>query len=342
MDASAHDWQGFFQYHTDDSDRKVDGYWLFAPMLSGDIELFRIGVMVKGTQVQRCGASIVKAGEVRLFAPGEPQITRGGDGFRFQVGSLTLTSDDPDRVFRIQARDDEQRLAADLVVRPATPVVWDVGGSAFYGTTLDSTLEGTITIDGETTSVSTLCAFEHMRAAESEGKPTEGGWPAFWHYEYVQWADGGAGAPNGSILWHRTDEHDVLDATAGLHVSDGEGGAIAYDSYELDYKDVEDHDGRPLPGSWEVPRDTGGRDLHLPGERPADRHLATQWCAGPQRAAARLRRSPPGARGCDDAARPGSRRVPRRLVQPLRIGRVRLSFRARLLALQQVVRPFGA
>lgn len=168
------------------------------------------------------------------------------------MGSLTLTSDDPDRVFRIQARDDEQRLAADLVVRPATPVVWDVGGSAFYGTTLDSTLEGTITIDGETTSVSTLCAFEHMRAAESEGKPTEGGWPAFWHYEYVQWADGGAGAPNGSILWHRTDEHDVLDATAGLHVSDGEGGAIVYDSYELDYKDVEDHDGRPLPGSWEV------------------------------------------------------------------------------------------
>ena len=97
---------------------------------------------------------------------------RHRERFCLEAGShLTLSSDDPERVYRVQTTDAVNGVRADLQVTPATPLFWDVVGSD-YRTTLDSIVEGTITIDGTAHAVSTPCAFEHSSwTVPSPGTP---------------------------------------------------------------------------------------------------------------------------------------------------------------------------
>ena len=165
----------FYQYATPEPTDKLDGYWLFATPLDGEIELFQVGTMVVGDQVRHTVAAVVTPDGVRYERRGSDTCVRDGDRFRIQVGPLLTVTSDDGRSFRIQTPRQQNGVAADLEVRPRTPHEWDMGG-AFYGTALESDIEGTISIDDVAHRISTTGAFEH--AASWRSTNDTGGWAA--------------------------------------------------------------------------------------------------------------------------------------------------------------------
>ena len=251
------DWPSIFQYATDDLSTSGDGYWLFAPMLTGEIELFQVSTMVVGEMVEEFATTVVTPAGVRRHAThgmrGETptpdqRAVRHADRFLLEAGPLlTISSDAPDREYRVQTNDPVNGVSADLRVTPATFLHWDIERSN-YRTTLDSHLEGTITIDGTAHEVSTLCAFEHSSwpVAAPGAPPLPKAMPPFWHYEYIQWS--GADEPFGTFLWHSLgNEGEKVQASEFHASSPAHTNASMFDSYEIVYKDIDDHDGRMLP-----------------------------------------------------------------------------------------------
>jgi len=270
MSAATQDWRSVFQYATDDLAATGDGYWLFAPMVGTELELFQASVMVVGDSVQSFATTVVTPDAVRRHEvqtprgqapdPGE-QVVRHPERFCLEAGShFTLSSDDPERSYRVQTTDAVNGVRADLQIRPATPLFWDVVGSD-YRTTLDSVAEGTITIDGTAHAVSTPCAFEHSSwTVPSPGTPRPAGaMPPFWHYEYIQWT--GGDAPFGSFLWHSLGNDGEKVQASEFHTSSPARDLSMYDTYDIVYKDIDDHDGRPLPGAWEVTATKGDENF---------------------------------------------------------------------------------
>ena len=76
--------------------------------------------------------------------------------------------------------------------------------------------------------------------------------PPFWHYEYIQWS--GGDAPFGSFLWHSLGNGGEKVQASEFHTSSPSREVSMYDTYDIVYKDIEDHDGRPLPARGKSPR----------------------------------------------------------------------------------------
>ena len=68
------DWPSIFQYATEDLSTSGDGYWLFAPMLAGEIELFQVSAMIVGEMVEAFAITVVTPDGVRCH---ETYGTRG-------------------------------------------------------------------------------------------------------------------------------------------------------------------------------------------------------------------------------------------------------------------------
>ena len=106
--------------------------------------------------------------------------------------------------------------------------------------------------------MSTLCAFEHSSwPVAPPGAPRlPNAMPPFWHYEYIQWS--GADQPFGTFLWHSLGNAGEKVQASEFHASSpAHTGVSMYDTYEIVYKDIDDHDGRALPGRVGGHRDQG-------------------------------------------------------------------------------------
>lgn len=143
-----------------------------------------------------------------------------------------------------------------------------------YFTTLDSTMRGTITIDGTSVDVVGRTAFEHATYDEAQHGPRIE-LPPFWHYEYVAWDAGGA--PFGSILWHILDEAGEQIDQTGIGTSGPSGASKTFDSFDLAYSDVQERDGILLPRTWEVHAANGDETFAY---RSSVRHVASSTPRG--------------------------------------------------------------
>ena len=109
MSAGTQDWRSFFQYATDDQAASGEGYWLFAPMVGTEIELFQASVMVVGDSVQSFATTVVTPEAVRRHEVQTPrgqahepdeQVVRDQDRFCLEAGShFILSSEDPERSY---------------------------------------------------------------------------------------------------------------------------------------------------------------------------------------------------------------------------------------------------
>lgn len=268
MSGTVRDWRGVFGYDAPKRDTDGEGYWIFAPMIAGDIELFQLSVVSLGERLRELRFTVATAEDLHDFrlhpAPGDMVVTHQHVSWsteRFHIAAapyFDFSSDAPDTTYRIQTHDPESGTAVDLVVRPAAGYDWQIAGS-HYLTTLDAVLEGTITLRGKPYAISTVCAFEHSTWSVAAKSAPDGGMPPFWHYEYVDWSDDER--QFGSFLWH------ILEATGKRRPPSGvlsayPGDSVAmFDSYELVYKDIAEHQGLQLPGGWEVSATRGDERL---------------------------------------------------------------------------------
>ena len=265
MSKARTDWRDVFQYDAAKQGAEGEGYWIFAPFLEGEVELFQLSCLLFAGGLRELRTTVVTPdGACNFTLPrdaseADKKIIYGADQFQLGFGpNVTLSSEAPDRAYRIQTWDPKNEVRTDLEIRPATKLLWTIPGS-HYITTLDSVLEGTITIKGADHKVSTLCAFEHS----SWGKPSLGvnKMPPFWHYEYIQWNDGQK--PFGSFLWNILNDADEQLQSAGFHTAyPGRGDVASYDSYEVTYKNVEECGGVAMPQAWEVKATRGSESFH--------------------------------------------------------------------------------
>ncbi len=269
MSSGSVNWREVFQYGISPGPGQGEGYWVFAPFLDGEIELFQLSVLSIGDALRNLRTTVVTPDGARNFAlrptagqtvASDHRVIGSADRFRLEVGPyLVLSSDAADRTYRIQTVDPENDIRTDLVVRPASKHLWPIKGSHYF-TTLDSVLEGTIVVKGKAHAVSTLCAFEHSTwSVPTDGKPPTSGMPPFWHYEYIQWTDGKR--PFGSFLWHILGAAGERNEDSGFLTAYPDNGALNYDAYEIVYQDIADRDGQALPQSWQVRATRGDESL---------------------------------------------------------------------------------
>lgn len=257
------DWRKVYQYSGSKAGKEGEGYWLFAPFLKGEIELFQASFLLNASGLMSVSSSVATStGSRKLSIQGDPdaadlKIAYANDAFRLDVGRyLTFSSEAPDR-YRIQTWDPENLVRADVEIRPASKLLWTIPGSHYF-TTLDSVLEGSIKIAGRLHEVKTLCAFEHS----CWGIPGlgEARFPPFWQYEYVQWA--GAEKPFGTFLWNILDAADNQLQSSGFHKAYPANDVTGCDRYSVAFKDVEDYQGKPLPRTWDVKSSNGDESFN--------------------------------------------------------------------------------
>ncbi len=268
MHGNGADWPDVFRYDAPKRDTDGEGYWIFAPIIVGEIELFQLSVVSLGERLRELRFTVATADSVHDFRlhpePGAKVVTSQQVVWsteRFHIAAapyFDFSSDSPDRSYRIQTLDPETGTAADLVVRPAARHHWQIAGSN-YLTTLDSILEGTITIGGKAHAVSTVCAFEHSTWAVPADSPPDGAMPPFWHYEYVHWSDGER--QFGGFLWHILNSAGERRPPSGVITAYPGDSVAEFDSYEIVYKDIADHQGLQLPRCWEVTATKGAESF---------------------------------------------------------------------------------
>jgi hypothetical protein len=257
------DWDAVYRYGPSGTGQ-TDGYWVFAPVHDGDVELFQMGTILAGeTAVSFATAVVTASGDVRhlrLPRNSDEEVVRHDGAFRIEVGKyFALSSDAPHEVFRVETSDPEHGVSADLEIRPASGHPWPVAGYR-YETTHDSIVEGTITIDGTPHAVSTRAAFEHAVYLPPSDTSERVEMPPFWHYEYVVWE--GAGTPFGSLVWNMLDGDDRQVGASSFTTSHPSGRDLTYDAYELTYHEVREFEGRPVPWGWEVSATKGDERFH--------------------------------------------------------------------------------
>ena len=246
-------WEDVYRYAPQGVEQ-TDGYWVFAPMLDGEVELFQLGTLLNGDTTTSFATAIVTstggAQHLRLPRNSGEKVVRHDDTFRIEIEQrLALSSDAPFEQFRVQTTDAQHGVAADVVIRPFSSHSWPVNGYR-YTTTHDSILEGTITIDGTQHAVSTICAFEHAvyKPPAQDGEPVA--MPQFWHYEYDAWA--AAPKPYGSLVWHMLNRGDEKTGASSFTTSHPTNRDTTFDSYELDYGETKEFEGERLPWEWTV------------------------------------------------------------------------------------------
>ena len=268
MHGNGADWPGVFRYDAPKHDTDGEGYWIFAPIIGGEIELFQLSFVSLGERLRELRFTVTTADGVHDFKlhpePGNKVVTSqqviwSSERFRIAAAPyFDFSSASPDHSYRIKTLDPGTGMAADLVVRPAARHHWQIVGSN-YLTTLNSILEGTITIGGKSHTVSTVCAFEHSTWIVPANSPPDGAMPPFWHYEYVHWNDGKR--QFGSFLWHILNSAGVRSPPSGVITAYPGDSVAEFNSYEIAYKDIADHQGLQLPRSWEVIAKKGEESL---------------------------------------------------------------------------------
>jgi len=269
------DWQEAFRYGPSSDD--VDCYYIFAPVGVGAIELFQLDVMLAYGQVLRGGITVVTADgtahRLERTSNEDTTIVRDPDQFRLAIeGLFTLTSGAPGR-FRLEATSIDDAMQVDVEVRPATKHTWPTVGYDYF-TTLDSSVQGSITIEGARTPFQARGAFEHATYdAAANGPKVQ--LPPFWHYEYIAWDEGVS--PFGSILWHLLDETGHQIDQTSLATSGPRGAGGTFETFDLIYGDVRRVDGILLPQSWDV---RATKDAEEFSYRSRVRHVASSSTRG--------------------------------------------------------------
>lgn len=240
---------------------QTDGYWVFAPMLDGEVELFQLGTMLTGNDLTSFATAVVTSSRgvhhLRLPRNGGERVIRHDDAFRIEIERYFALTGNSLEEFRVQTTDPENGVSADVRIRPVSGHAWPMRGYR-YTTTHQSILEGTITIDGTPHVVSTICAFEHAvhRPTATDGEPVV--MPPFWHYEYVAWAR--APQPFGSLVWHMVDHDGAQVEPSSFTTAHPMEQDTTFDSYELDYREVEEFEGERVPWAWTVSATKGDRN----------------------------------------------------------------------------------
>ena len=166
------DWDAVYQYGASETGQ-TDGYWLFAPVCDGEVELFQLGTILAGDRAVSFSTAVVTSSagvrHLRLPRNSDAEVVRDDDEFRVGLEQVfTLTRDAPNRAFRVQTTDPENDVRADLVVRPASAHAWPVKGYE-YTTTHESDRRGH---DHDRREVSRRV---HLRRVRARGVPGPGG-----------------------------------------------------------------------------------------------------------------------------------------------------------------------
>lgn len=239
-----------YRYHLGSYAHFQDGYWVF---ISFDDKSFIQGLSL----MLWMGSSIVDRDKVwyrcilftkeKTYEMNKPDlpisiINRAKKGFDLQcLPYFRLFREYSNLEYRIQAQDPENNISIDLNILPHNFHWWSSG---YFGT-LDSKIEGKVTIKDKTYPALGMGSFEHSFGRFDQPIKID-----FWQYEVVSWY----GKKNcyGSLIWSWLDEKGKEARRLKSATSLPDKKYHLFDSLQIKYLDMKIKNGKRIPTSWQV------------------------------------------------------------------------------------------